>query len=259
MTKNLDVSDSNNILKSIITILIVAGIAYLIYYLYNQYNEQKNHSTHMQHRRDPGQMHHAQHREDSQYAEHAEHGHHAQHAGHAQQAQHAGHAQHAAHRQHAGHAQHAVHEEGISSLHHQITGSPNGQKNPIMNKTNYLPKGKIVGGEDIEHFSADPNYKKERNVTSFPKDQLTAEELLPQDNSSLWAQVNPSGEGSLKDRNFLQSGYHIGINTVGQTLRNANLQLRSEPPCPQVKVSPWLQSSIEPDVSRKPFEIGGCA
>ena len=94
---------------------------------------------------------------------------------------------------------------------------------------------------------------------SLYEEQLTADELLPQDNSSLWAQVNPSGEGSLKDRNFLQSGYHIGINTVGQTLRNANLQLRSEPPCPQVKVSPWLQATIEPDVSRKPFEIGGCA
>ena len=129
-----------------------------------------------------------------------------------------------------------------------------------MNKTNLLPNGQIVGENDIEHFSQNQGqtYTDQRNASSFPKDQLTAEELLPQDNSSLWAQVNPSGEGSLKDRNFLQSGYHIGINTVGQTLRNANLQLRSEPPCPQVKVSPWLQSTIEGDVSRKPFEIGGC-
>ena len=44
-----------------------------------------------------------------------------------------------------------------------------------------------------------------------------------------------------------------------QTLRNANMQLRSEPPNPQVKVSPWLQTTIEPDVNRKPMEIGGCA
>ena len=92
----------------------------------------------------------------------------------------------------------------------------------------------------------------------FPKDTLNPDELLPSNNNSMWNQVNPSGEGSLKDRNFLQSGYHIGINTVGQTLRNANLQLRSEPPCPQVKVSPWMTSTIEPDVSRRPFEISGC-
>jgi E3 ubiquitin-protein ligase DOA10 len=92
----------------------------------------------------------------------------------------------------------------------------------------------------------------------FPKDTLNPDELLPSNNNSMWNQVNPSGEGTLKDRNFLQSGYHIGINTVGQTLRNANLQLRSEPPCPQVKVSPWMTSTIEPDVSRRPFEISGC-
>ena len=29
------------------------------------------------------------------------------------------------------------------------------------------------------------------------------------------------------------------------------------PPNPQVKVSPWLQSTIEPDTNRKPMEIGG--
>jgi hypothetical protein len=111
----------------------------------------------------------------------------------------------------------------------------------------------------MDYLSMDKNFEEERNDTNFPKQQLSAEELLPSDNSTLWAQVNPAGEGSLKDRNFLQSGYHIGINTVGQTLRNANQQLRSEPPNPQVKVSPWLQSTIEPDVGRKPMEIGGCA
>jgi hypothetical protein len=147
----------------------------------------------------------------------------------------------------------------INSVKYKMEGKASGLGNPIMHKMNTLPKGNVVGEENMEHFSADPNYEVERNLTSFPKEQLTAQELLPQDNSSLWAQVNPSGVGSLKDRSFLQAGYNIGINTVGQTLRNANLQLRSEPPCPQISVSPWLASTIEPDVSRKPFEIGGCA
>ena len=111
---------------------------------------------------------------------------------------------------------------------------------------------------DMDYYSVDKNYEEQRNESNFPKEQLNADDLLPKDNASLWAQSNPEGEGSLKDRNFLQSGYHIGINTVGQTLRNANQQLRSEPPCPQVKVSPWLQTTIEPDLGRKPMEIGGC-
>ena len=41
---------------------------------------------------------------------------------------------------------------------------------------------------------------------------------------------------------------------VNQSLRNANLNLRSEPPNPQVKVSPWLQTTIEPDLNRRPLE-----
>jgi len=91
-----------------------------------------------------------------------------------------------------------------------------------------------------------------------PKEQLAPEELLPQSNSSEWAKVNPQGTGTLKDKNFLQAGYHVGINTVGQTLRNANMQLRSDPPNPQMAVSPWLQSTISPDMNRKAMEIGGC-
>lgn len=92
----------------------------------------------------------------------------------------------------------------------------------------------------------------------LPKDQLMPQELLPQDTeSNQWNLANPQGSGSLKDKNFLQAGYHVGINTVGQTLRNANMQLRSDPPNPQLQVSPWLQTTINPDVNRKPFEIGG--
>jgi cbb3-type cytochrome oxidase subunit 3 len=93
----------------------------------------------------------------------------------------------------------------------------------------------------------------------FPKDKLTADDLLPRDASnSKWAQVNPAGQGDLKDKNFLNAGFHVGINTVGNSLRNPNLQLRSEPPNPQVKVSPWNQTTIDSDLNRKPLEIGGC-
>jgi len=90
----------------------------------------------------------------------------------------------------------------------------------------------------------------------FPKDQLNPADLLPGDANSTWAKVAPNGQGELGDVNFLTSGYHVGINTVGSSLRNANWQLRSDPPCPVVQVSPWLQSTITPDLSRRPMEIG---
>ena len=96
--------------------------------------------------------------------------------------------------------------------------------------------------------------------SSFPKDRLAVEDLLPNDAANTaWAQANPAGQGDIKDQNFLTAGFHIGINTVGQSLRNPNLQLRSEPPNPQVKQGPWNQSTIEPDINRRPFDIdSGC-
>jgi hypothetical protein len=92
----------------------------------------------------------------------------------------------------------------------------------------------------------------------FPRDRLSAEDLLPKDAAnSKWAQVNPAGQGDVGDQNYLASGYHQGVDTIGGTLRNANLQLRSEPPCPRSRVSIWNESTIEPDLNRRPFEIDG--
>jgi hypothetical protein len=89
----------------------------------------------------------------------------------------------------------------------------------------------------------------------YPRDQLTPGDLLPKDQNSVWAQQNPMGTGSLKGKNFLSAGALIGINTVGQSMRNANYQLRSEPPNPQVAVSVFNQSTIEPDTARRALEI----
>lgn len=81
-------------------------------------------------------------------------------------------------------------------------------------------------------------------------------ELLPKSTNNQWAQLNPSGKGELANVNLLKAGYHIGIDTIGQSLRNANLQIRSEPPNPQLNVGPWNQSTIEPDFQRVPLELG---
>ena len=84
-------------------------------------------------------------------------------------------------------------------------------------------------------------------------------ELLPKDTNSQWAQLNPSGKGELANVNLLKAGYHIGIDTVGQSLRNANLQIRSEPPNPQLNVGPWMNTTIQPDFMRPSLEIGSGA
>lgn len=85
-----------------------------------------------------------------------------------------------------------------------------------------------------------------------------ASDLLPSDSNSDWAKLNPTVTSGMTP-DLLQAGYHIGLDTVGQTLRNANLQLRSDPIIPKQSVGPWMQSTIEPDLGRVPLEIGSGA
>ncbi len=116
------------------------------------------------------------------------------------------------------------------------------------------PSGSASGSEGFE--SGPANFGDAAAPAGcYPRDQLTASELLPRDTNSVWAQQNPLGPGSLKGVNFLSAGALVGINTVGQSLKNANLQLRSEPPNPQVAVSIFNNSTIEPDFNRRPLEI----
>lgn len=131
------------------------------------------------------------------------------------------------------------------------------------NFAGYGPAGDIAAPNDPQ---AEPYKPVDFQVTAdavnpsdcFPRDRLSAEDLLPKDAAnSKWAQVNPAGQGDVGDQNYLSSGYHQGVDTIGATLRNANLQLRSEPLNPRQRVSVWNESTIEPDLNRRPLEIDG--
>ncbi len=97
--------------------------------------------------------------------------------------------------------------------------------------------------------------------TCYPQQALKPEDLLPSQESDAIKEFNlaqPIGEGILADVNLLDAGAHIGINTVGQSLRNANHQLRADPPNPQVQVSPWMNTTIAPDLPRRPLDGESC-
>jgi hypothetical protein len=108
--------------------------------------------------------------------------------------------------------------------------------------------------EDFASVGGAPSQPVTSGLSSNPRD------LLPTDTNSEWAKLNPVGTsqqgGELGGINFLKAGYQIGINTVSQSMRNANQQLRSDPVIPKVATGPWLQSTIENDFMQTPFEIG---
>ena len=97
----------------------------------------------------------------------------------------------------------------------------------------------------------------EQMAESYRK--MYMDDLLPVEKESQeWARANPEGAGSLELKNMLEAGYHVGVNTIGSSLKNANLQIRSEPPNPIIPVSIFNNSSITPDIYRKELEIGEC-
>lgn len=131
----------------------------------------------------------------------------------------------------------------------------------VASKGNKAPAGVATGSqqsaeEGFANYDPSPMPFAEANkpANCYPKNQLAPQELLPNDPNSKWAQANPMGQGDISGKNFLSAGALVGVNTVGQSLRNANLQLRSEPACPQMQVSPWMQTTIEPDLQRRPLE-----
>ena len=165
-----------------------------------------------------------------------------------------------AHEKHEGFGAHEKHEGfGAHEKHEGFEDNEELISNNVNNEDVSEVEGSMGVGRNDNYgpVSEEDNIGNSLPAECYPKEVLNSQDLLPTDANSKWAQANPTGQGSLPDKNFLTAGYHVGVNTVGQSLRNANRQLRSDPPNPQVKVSPWMQTTIEPDVNRKAMEIGG--
>lgn len=161
------------------------------------------------------------------------------------------------------------HERPPSQEVDQLGGNPTVSV-PSDEEENQKPRKVMVGQNGAAQMEGMSDYAKAassndpmaelQSANCYPQVTLKPSELLPNSNDvNMFSKMYPEGQGNLMNNNYLQAGFGIGIDTVGQTLRNANLQLRSEPPNPQVKVSPWNQTTIDPDMGRLAFEIGGCA
>jgi hypothetical protein len=82
-------------------------------------------------------------------------------------------------------------------------------------------------------------------------------DLLPNSSANDWSNLNPVSSSDLRNINLLNPTQLVGINTQGSSLRNSNLQIRSEPANPRTNTNcPWNISTIETDTFRRPLEIG---
>lgn len=118
---------------------------------------------------------------------------------------------------------------------------------PMKNSAGAGAAGSGAGASAGASTVASSNYSQQQ--VANPSD------LLPSDKNSQWAALNPAG-GNVAIPDLLQAGYHIGLDTIGQTLKNPNYQLRSDPIIEKKDIGPWMQSTIEPDFGRVPLEVG---
>ena len=122
------------------------------------------------------------------------------------------------------------------------------------------PKNPASKTTEITGHSGSSSYAKvdektEMNLPSCMNNAaFVSSNLLPKEPSKMesFAEFSPL---NMKDTNFIDSSKFV-IGTQSQSLRNANYQLRSDPPNPQKEVCPWMQSTIAPEAARRPLEIG---
>ena len=147
--------------------------------------------------------------------------------------------------------------DGFNSEKHNAVPTSKNHVNGGNSSMNVAQPANPAGQNEVYSSVSDINTSSHGLPPSCSRENVSdPSELLPKDTNSQWAQLNPAGAADFKNVNLLKAGYNIGVDTVGSSLRNANLQVRSEPPNPTSTVSPWMNTTIEPDLMRAPLEIG---
>jgi len=96
------------------------------------------------------------------------------------------------------------------------------------------------------------------DVVDFKKnnvDKYNAADFLPKQVNDEWFETDFSlAKYQLNDDKLINTEkYIIGINTVGESLKNASYDIRGTIPNPKFIVSPWNNSTYEPDFNLKPL------
>ena len=108
---------------------------------------------------------------------------------------------------------------------------------------------------ETDSDSRDFMFRKRKYTKRTPadvKDQFDINKMLPNEFEDDWFDIEPLlSTKKLSGTHLLHPKVHMGVNTVGSSLRNGTHDLRGDIPNPKINVSPWLNSTIEPDTNIK--------
>jgi hypothetical protein len=95
------------------------------------------------------------------------------------------------------------------------------------------------------------NYTLDTGDIKSRQEKLNSGDLLPGKSDQKWFE-NPDVGIKIEDANLLSDAVQkVGVDTVGQTRKNPSYDIRGTVPCPKFQISPWNNSTTEPDYNLK--------
>jgi hypothetical protein len=141
----------------------------------------------------------------------------------------------------------------------EIRRGKNANTEPTPKQVSYKD-GKRGGPSDLDRFFINGNVENaaennEFGPADYVSDKLAAytakktdEGLLPVEEKDWFEDVTPT---KIKNRHLINIYRPVGVNTISTSLKNPSLDIRGAPANPKTVVSPFLNSSIEPDLNIK--------
>lgn len=119
----------------------------------------------------------------------------------------------------------------------------------------FFEQGDPLNASENANFLPNDSGASLASYTGKPRKELSDDEkfnasaLLPKEERQDWFEdVTPQ---KIKNRHLINIYRPIGVNTVITSRKNGSLDLRGNPVNPKTFVSPFLNSSIEPDVNAR--------
>jgi hypothetical protein len=138
----------------------------------------------------------------------------------------------------------------------QLLAQTQTQQNKQISITVPIIDDTIFNPNKIEFDYGDANnnnYTLEKGNENTKQKKLNSNDLLPvkSDSDQKWFE-NPDVGIKIEDANLLSDAVQkVGVDTVGQTRKNPSYDIRGTVPCPKFQISPWNNSTTEPDYNLK--------
>jgi len=140
------------------------------------------------------------------------------------------------------------HREGDKYKHVSYNEGKRGSLSPEVDK--YFSKNSSQVANDFTGVGDNDGLAQYVSSNKKQKDDIfNAKELLPREENKEWFETHDNVK--VKNRHLINVYRPIGVNTVASSLRNGSRDIRGDETNPRFVVSPWNQSSIDPDTNNR--------